>query len=88
MQLGSLTAKANLHIGRVANDRTKLCVKDLPPSEATFGGALTADLDAHILSGNFHAEVVMLGAKVKTPTIAWNGLWWHLGSFWYVYVIG
>lgn len=86
IQLGSLMAHAKLHIGRVANDYTKLCIKDLPPSEATFGGALTAGLDVQILSGRFVADVTVLGFSVVNPEIEWDGLKWHLGSFWYVCV--
>ena len=86
IQLGSLMAQARLHIGRVANDPTKLCIKDLPPSEATFGGALTAGMDVQILSGRFVADVTVLGFSVVNPELEWDGLHWHLGSFWYVCV--
>ena len=86
IQIGSLMAQAQLHIGRVAKDPTKLCIKDLPSSEATFGGALTAGLDVQILTGRFIADVTVLGFSVYSPQLEWDGLTWHLGSFWYTCV--
>ena len=82
IQLGTLTARAQLNIGRVANNETDLCIKDLPSDEASFGGALTAQLDVAMLQGKFNAEVSVLGIPVWSPTLDWEGLKWRLGSFW------
>lgn len=82
IQLGSLMAQAQLHIGRVAHKADDLCVKDLPSDKASFGGALTADLEAQMLEGRFRADVIVLGVPVHTPVVEWDGLRWHLGSYW------
>ena len=83
MQLGTLNARAQLHIGRVANNGTEdLCVKDLPSDKASFGGAMTAQLDVAMLKGRFEAEVSVLGFAVYSPALDWDGLKWRLGSFW------
>lgn len=84
IQLGSLMEQTQLHIGRVAHKVEDLCVKDLPSDKASFGGALTADLDAQMLEGRFRAEVVVLGVPVRNPAVEWDGLRWHLGSYWCV----